>query len=64
MIAAGMNPPATIFAVAGFAVVDTDREEVSGQESNEFLPKIHRRVRFWAVILQVSPTPSAPTYFI
>jgi hypothetical protein len=26
MIAAGMNLPATIFAAAGFAVVDTDRE--------------------------------------
>ena len=61
MIAAGMNPPATIFAVVGFAVVDTDREEVPGQEFSKFLPKIHRRVRFWAAILQPSFTPSAPT---
>jgi hypothetical protein len=52
MIAAGMNPPATLFAVAGFAVVDTDREEVPGQEFSKFLPEVQRRVRFWTGILQ------------
>jgi len=32
MIAVGMNPPATIFAAVGFAVVDTGR--IRGSRAN------------------------------